>query len=186
MTVQISGNTVNCPVCGNPQAQISDGVYRATKDAIEVLSGPDSTRAMVEAFKALAERLKSGEISQPEAVKEAETISPRYAALLDTFIRIGLPSLAVLVAIIGLYLQYHGGKSSSDDAKKMLDAITRQTFVMEGIANKQRVEQKGHIPASKKAKPREQAKRVEKVKPSEQAKQKAPALKPPSERRAGQ
>jgi hypothetical protein len=87
----LTGNVTNCPVCGFGQARISDGVYKATQDAVELLSGPESTRVMLEALKAVAERLKAGEISQDEAIKEAREISPRYAALIEKITLLGIP-----------------------------------------------------------------------------------------------
>ena len=38
---------------------------------------------MLEALKAVAERLKAGEISKDQAVKEARAISARYATLIN-------------------------------------------------------------------------------------------------------
>jgi hypothetical protein len=80
-TLNLSNIGTNCPVCGFGAARVSNGVYKATQEAVELLSGPDSTRAMLEALKAVAERLKAGEISKDEAIKQAGEISPRYATL---------------------------------------------------------------------------------------------------------
>ena len=129
-TLSISDSATNCPVCGFQYAKISDGVYRATKDAFELISGPDSTREILEILRILAERLSSGEIDSAQAIKQARDISPKYAALFEVFTNLGLPALALLIALITAYLQYEGNKSSSEDAKKIFDAITEQTFTI--------------------------------------------------------
>jgi hypothetical protein len=72
-------------------------------------------------------------------------------ALLDTLSRFGLPAVVLLVSIIPLYLQYEGNRSSSEDAKKLLEAITEQTFVVRGIANKQLLERERAVSGGKKA-----------------------------------
>jgi hypothetical protein len=105
----------------------------ATKDTIEVLYGPDSTRAMAAALKAIAERVRTGELSREEAVRQAADISPKYAALLDTCIKIGIPAVALLVSIIALYLQYEGNRSSSLEANKLLDEVTKQTHLLKDM-----------------------------------------------------
>lgn len=140
VSIGLESNTTNCPVCGFGAARVADGIYRSTEDAIEVLSGPDSTRAMAEALKLVVERLKAGEISKEQALREAETISPRYAALVDRFSRHGFAALGLFVALLTLYLQYESGRSSSKDAQRLLDAITQQTFVIQRAVEEQRIE----------------------------------------------
>lgn len=149
-TITFNDCKTNCPVCGNTEAKVSNGVYETAFDAVRLVTGPDSTRLMLEALKAVAERLRAGEISKEQALKEADVISPKYAALLDLFLKNGLPTLALLVAIITLYLQYDSGQSSENDAQKLLEAVTEQTFVMKDIANEQRIERERQTPSSTK------------------------------------
>ena len=153
--MELEGNLVNCPVCGFDDARVSDGVYRATETAIEVLSGPQSTYAMAAALKALAERLRSGKISKTEAIKEAEFISPKYGAILAAFSSIpGLTALSVLIMLISLYLQWESSDSSSKDNQKLLDAVIQQTFTIKEIANEQRIDRESRAQSSEKAKPK--------------------------------
>jgi hypothetical protein len=141
----------NCPVCGFEEAAISNGVYGVIDTAVEVLHGSGQTRAMAEALKLLAEQIIAGQISNNDAVKKAEEISPRYASLLDSFSKFGLSGLALLVAIITMYLQFEGNRSSSEDEKKIVNAIVEQTFVLKDINDKQRIDTKGAAPPDKKS-----------------------------------
>jgi len=151
-TLSLTDNETNCPVCGFGGARVNDGVYRATKNAIELLSGPDITRIMMEALKALLERLAAGEITNDTALEEAAKLSPKYAALLDAFTRLGIPSIGLLITIITLILQYEGNKSSSEDMKHILEAITGQTIVLEDVMHEPRIDDKRSGPSSKEAK----------------------------------
>jgi hypothetical protein len=134
ITVRNSGT--NCPRCGG-YAELASGVFNATQDAIEVLSGPDSTRAIVEAFKGITERLKQGEISKDQAIKEAEEISPKYATVLAAFTGGGATALNMLISLLTIWLMIHlqeqGDKSSTEQAEKLLNAVTQQTYVLEEI-----------------------------------------------------
>ncbi len=151
-TVGLTTISTNCPVCGFGDARVNDGVYRTTKNAIEILSGPDSTRIMMEALKALLEQLAAGEITKDTALEEAAELSPKYAALLDTFTNLGIPSLALLISIIALIIQYEGNKSSSEDMKHILDAINEQTIVLKDVMHEQRIDNKRSGPPDKKTK----------------------------------
>jgi hypothetical protein len=72
---------------------------------------------MMEALNALLKRLAAGEITRDTALEEAAALSPKYAALLDTFTKLGFSSITILIAIIAAYLQYEGNKSSSEAMK---------------------------------------------------------------------
>ena len=148
VSVALSNIGTNCPVCGFKDARVSDGVYKATKDAIEILSGPDSTRAMAEALKLVVERFASGELSREQAVQQASDLSPKYGTLLNGLSSLGIPALMLLIAIIALYLQYEGNKSSSEDAHKILDAITEQSFLIQD-KDKRGVDAERRTPSSK-------------------------------------
>jgi hypothetical protein len=151
-TVSITNYVTTCPVCGFGGARVNDGVYWATKNAIEVLSEPDTTKIMMEALKALLERFASGEITKDTALEDAAELSPKYAILLDTFANLGVPYIGLLIAIIAAFLQYEGIISSSDDMKHILDAITEQTIVLKDVMHEQRIEDKRGGPSGKKAK----------------------------------
>jgi hypothetical protein len=150
-TVGISDVGTNCPVCGFQHAKISDGVYRATQDAIHLISGPESTREILEFLKRLAEGVSSGEIDRERAAKQAQALPPKYAALFNAFVTIGMPALALLVQIISVYLQIDSNRSSGEDAKKLLDAVTEQTFTLKQI-QKRGVGPESGAPPNEKAK----------------------------------
>jgi hypothetical protein len=118
---------------------MSEGFYLAINDTVELLAGPDSSRGMVEALKAITERLKAGTISKDQALEDATNISERHADILRTFLPLGIAGLTVLLTIIQIYLAIQGASSSSVDAQKLLDAVNQQTIVVKEIANQQRV-----------------------------------------------
>jgi hypothetical protein len=140
-TAQFIGSRTRCPNCGSRQARINDGLYKATRGTAELLSGPESTRATIEAFNALMQRLRDGEISNEEALKEAAEIAPKYALLLKEWLPLGLATIGLLVALLQAYLQYEGNKSSSEDSKKIWNAINELTFVMKNKQYEPYVEQ---------------------------------------------
>jgi hypothetical protein len=148
-TVEIEGDFhVVCPGCGSNKAKIARGIYTVEKEALQILSAPDSTRDMAEALKLVAERLREGKITEEQATKEAEAISPRAAQLLKLFLRLTESQrVSLLVAILTVYLTMSGQQSSdegqqkllegqqeqTETQKKMLDAFTEQTIVLKGI-----------------------------------------------------
>jgi hypothetical protein len=150
VAIGIKNIETNCPICG-ATAPVSEGIFKSTKDTIELISGPDSTRAMLESLKLLAEKLSAGQIDRAEAIKQAAELSPTYAAAFEIFIKLGLPALALLITIIGTYLQFAGNKSSSEDAKKLLNAITEQTFAIKEIGNEHGVISHSKYPSGKKS-----------------------------------
>jgi hypothetical protein len=116
----------NCPVCGYKSAQVSDAIYSANSSAFTVLSAPESSRAVIEAFKAIVEQAAHGRLSATEATQKAAQLSPKYASALEKFLILGAPGLMLLLQLIQIYLQYVGNK----DSEKFLQAITEQTFVL--------------------------------------------------------
>jgi hypothetical protein len=151
-TIGIGNVATNCPVCGSKHARVSEGVYQANSTAIQVLSAPESTYAIIEALKVLAEQAAKGQISKEEAIQKAGDLSPKYAALMEAFTRLGLPGLALLVTIITVYLQYEGNKSSADDLHNILNAVTEQTLVLKEHHYEQKIQKKSTAPATHKAK----------------------------------
>jgi hypothetical protein len=107
---------------------------------------------MMEALKALLERLAANEITKVTALEAAAELSPKYAALLDAFTKLGLPSIGLLIAILAVYLQYEGNISSSEDMKHILDAVTEQTIVLKDVMHDQRIDDKRSGPPGKEAK----------------------------------
>ena len=137
-TVQLSmwNNTVNCPVCGNPKAVISEGIFNVTNETIEIVSAPEITRAMLAALKKISEQAATAEISEEQALKQARAISPRYAGVLEKAFKFGLPTVALLATIINGYITYEGQKASAISSEKLLSAVTEQTYEIKNIKNK--------------------------------------------------
>lgn len=130
VTVTLKGNKTKCPNCGYDQAEISDAVYSANSSVVTVLSAPESSRAVIEAFMAIVEDAAKGHISSEEAKQKAENLSPQYASTLERYYTLGVPGLALLISILQLYLQYFGNQPSSKDFERLSNAITEQTFVL--------------------------------------------------------
>lgn len=150
VTVDLKNNKTNCPICGYAHAKITDAVYSANSTAISVLSAPESSRPIIEAFKELVEKAATGKISSAEAVTQAEKISPKYASVVENFAKLGLPGLMLLAAVITAYLQYDGNVSSSKSADAILNAITQQTLVLKNQHYIPSVESQGaHKPNAK-------------------------------------
>jgi len=83
---------------------------------------------MLEALKAVAERVKSGEISEEQGIKEVESISPKYAELIQKLNVLGPAGWMLLFTIVQTIL---AGLQTlkSDDAQKIVDAITQQLLL---------------------------------------------------------
>jgi hypothetical protein len=142
-TFEFQGSKTTCPVCRYGNAVISDGVYQANSSAVSVLSAPQSTKDLIKALREIVEQAASGNLSQAEAIQKAADISPQYGSVVETFTRLGIPGLALLATLIGLYLQYSSSQSSSEDVKKVLDSINAQTLVLKDIHYEQRVQHQG-------------------------------------------
>jgi hypothetical protein len=127
------GTTTSCPKCGKRNARISEGLYSANSSAIEIISAPQSTHAALEALKAIAEQAAAGKISKTDAIERAKELDPRYGPLLERYFNLGMPTLAVLVTLLGIGINHHDSVSSADDMKKLLNAAIEQTFVLKDI-----------------------------------------------------
>ena len=147
----VHSNLSTCPTCEAP-ASVASRLLGATTDAIGVISGPDSTPAMIEAFQAVTEKLRTGEITTQKAIKQAEVIEPRYGEIIDAFASQGLNALPMLGGMLSLYLRWEGNKSSSEFQEELLEAVTKQTFVPKHISENGRIQNKSPAPAKEKTK----------------------------------
>jgi hypothetical protein len=132
-----------CPKCKSPRARVSEGLFSANSTAIEIISAPESTHAALAALKAIAEQAAAGKISK------TEELDPRYGSLLERYFNLDMPTLAVLISLLGIYINHHDSVSSSDDMKGLLNAATEQTYILkqgfDRIAPaRQQVEKKRH------------------------------------------
>jgi hypothetical protein len=132
------GNASQCPVCGS-RATVVDGTFSVRDNILEIISAPASSRDMLRAFLSIAEKAKEGVISKEDAISEAGHINPQYAGILQAAFSHGMPILILLITILQTTLQYEGNVSSSQDMKKLLDAVTAETMVLQDNPNKQSV-----------------------------------------------
>lgn len=147
----VHSNLSNCPTCEAP-ASAAIGLFGATTDAIAVISRPDSTREMIEAFQAVTEKLRTGEITEQEAINQADAIGPRYAEIIDAFASQGPSALSLLAAMLSLYLQRDGNKSSSEFEEELIEAVTKQIFVPKDISDNESFRNESAVPAKEKVK----------------------------------
>jgi hypothetical protein len=137
---------MQCPVCGNPNARVSEGLFTTANNAIRMLSGPDFSRQNLKIFQGITKQFTDGSISKDEAQRQARSISPQLESLFNKFSTFGIPALTLLVAIIALYLQYEGNKSSSEDSKRLLDTLLTHPYSVQEFQDKNRIDQKGQSP----------------------------------------
>jgi hypothetical protein len=138
-----AGLGTNCPVCGSRKAQINEGLYTSANDTLTLISGPDFSRKTLELFQGITKQFTEGIISKEEAQRQARDISPQLEILFNRFFTFGIPALTLLVALISLYLQYEGNVSSSEDSKKILDALLSHPYSVQEFQDETRINEKG-------------------------------------------
>jgi VIT1/CCC1 family predicted Fe2+/Mn2+ transporter len=97
---------------------------------------------MLAAFAEIARRAADDEISEQQAVEQANSISPKLGKLLGASYANGIATLGLLGSLVGLYLTYSNNKSSEVANETLLNAITEQTFVLKQIKESLSVPQK--------------------------------------------
>jgi hypothetical protein len=141
---------MTCPVCGNPNAVVSEGLYTTANNAVRMLSGPDFSRQTLKIFQEITKQFTDGSISKDEAQRQARSISPQLESLFNKFSTFGMPALMLLIALISLYLQYEGNNSSSEDSKRLLDAVLSHPYSVQELQDKNRIDQKAQSPPESK------------------------------------
>jgi hypothetical protein len=127
--LKLEGNTDRCPVC-HRAASVIDGTFDVKDAIIQVISAPETTKAILAAFLNVAQQAVSGEISEKEAVEKAAAIGPQFKYLM--MLAAGsIPILALLAALLQTYLQYDSNRTSPEDFRKVVDAINAQTEVLQ-------------------------------------------------------
>lgn len=104
-TVTVTGSTMTCPHCGRP-ARLADGVFREERGELVLLSGPPLTADILLALRDIAQRAQRGEITPKTAVQESVNLDPVIGKLMSQFLSLGIPALAALITLIGVYLQH--------------------------------------------------------------------------------
>lgn len=162
--VTLVDNKITCPRCGFPASMV-DGTFNAVGDTLELISGPPLTLEILDKLRDISERVRSRQVAPEDAIQEAKAIHPEIGSLFERFIALGLPALAVLISLIGIYLQYvsvemqregleiqkQDSKVSADFYRDALLALKDQTRLLEQSArptqDQQRVNSKRGRPA---------------------------------------
>jgi predicted RNA-binding Zn-ribbon protein involved in translation (DUF1610 family) len=136
--IRLIGNRMTCPNCGH-LARIVDGTFSETGNGLELVDGPELTRLILDHFRNIATRAQTKEITPQEAILEATQLNPKLGRLMELFIQIGLPALAVLISLVGLYLQYEGGVSTDEFEARAIQLLERQVQISQTLADSKRV-----------------------------------------------
>lgn len=131
VNVNMSGARTPCPSCGN-LANLADGKFVYGANAVELLSGPAITVEIVERFRDIAQRAHQGEITRTQAIKEAGALEPNLAILIGNY---AFGGLALLLAIIQLWLQVQGDRSAQETGEAMLAIMEQQAATIERMAD---------------------------------------------------
>ncbi|MER8753533.1 hypothetical protein NKH57_30790 [Mesorhizobium sp. M1050] len=156
--ITMIGNVINCPnpKCGKT-ARLADGEFNINANEASLISGPPLTRTILNQLQNISNRAKAHEITPEEAVEQVAQIAPELGRVMERAITLGLPILSFLVALIALYLQYEGNRSSDEFETAALSLMARQTQAVEVLATSKkdepnnRVDDKGSNPAKAKA-----------------------------------
>src|SRR5262249_43210608 len=147
--LELSGNTEPCPVCGYSDAVIAEGIFRTEQDTIEVLSADETNRAMLKAFLRIARQAADGTLSEKDAIKQAEAVSPKFGKIFENAFKYGLPALMAVVGIASLVLVFYGQFRSAKSANDLLQAVIENTYVLKEIKD-QKVQGQSANPAETK------------------------------------
>ncbi|RUU85558.1 hypothetical protein EOB59_31730 [Mesorhizobium sp. M7A.F.Ca.MR.176.00.0.0] len=158
-TIEISHCVVDCPhpKCGR-ECEILPGEYTAKEDGKpwEYKVGSSISPEALNALRGIVERIQRNELTPEEAVEQVAQVAPKLGRLMERSITMGLPVLSFLVALIALYLQYEGNRSSDEFETAALDLMARQTKAVEVLVTsknderKNRVDDKGRSPTKAK------------------------------------
>ena len=114
--VNFFDNVIHCPNC-NKKAYISDGLYNATKDSIEILKGPDVSFQRLKTLKRFVSGIQKKQLSNDEIKSEIKKEIPELSSILDV-----LPKtkkelytfLGILLALIGHLITYFSTDKTPD------------------------------------------------------------------------
>lgn len=91
-----------CPRCG-ADAELAEGVFDLTGDALQIISAPDFTHVMHAALQAIIADVERGAIKPEEAIAKAGLISPALAATLKKGAVMGAAVLTLLIAAMSCH-----------------------------------------------------------------------------------
>lgn len=99
--VTFSNVGTNCPKCGGT-ANILDGTFEKTRDALRLLSGPQFTKDVLRAFGSLIEQATRKEITTEELQKQATEADAALGAVVAEALhsKFGLAALVILLLFL--------------------------------------------------------------------------------------
>lgn len=130
--IDMGGSTTTCPRCGG-RAKLVDGSFVEKGKGLEIVAAPPETHAVFEALFGVAEKVKSGEITDNQAVKEVEGINPELAKTFNLFVSLGIPLIGIFVAVIGFYMQAEGNASTAEFQKQSLELMNEQVELLKQL-----------------------------------------------------
>lgn len=95
------GNKEECIVCGNENAELSEGVFNLSKATAEILRGPDITYEMLQRLSKLGENAIAGKLKPDELIKAATEIHPNLGALVKHWLSTTGYSIMLFFAVVG-------------------------------------------------------------------------------------
>ncbi|RVL87590.1 hypothetical protein CN140_01265 [Sinorhizobium meliloti] len=94
-------NADTCIDCGYEKAQLSEGLFNLTREAIEILRGPDITHEMVKRLAALGDGVLSGKLRPEEAIAAASAIHPKLGAVAKAIFNAGVGAYLLYASLVG-------------------------------------------------------------------------------------
>lgn len=153
-TAVIKSSRTNCPQCGT-MSEILPGRYEMDGDRMNVDFDSSISPAALSALRDLIKKLQRSEITPQEAVLQASGISPSLGRLVEQFLTMGLPTLALLISLISLHLQREDSKGSDEFYRQAIELLERQVettgSISKQIERSNSVKPKGERPAKAKA-----------------------------------
>lgn len=131
--ITVTGVEISCPECGEP-ASLASGTFSAIGNTLELVSGPPLTYEILSRLREIAERAQSHQVTPAEAVQEAKELDPVLGSIFENFVKVGIPALAVLITIIGVYLQQLSLKAQNESlAIQKRDSETAEAFYRDAL-----------------------------------------------------
>src|SRR5712672_2855391 len=93
----LRGNQETCTVCGK-MADIIDGTFDVANDALSMISGPKSSKVLLESLSRLIERAQRKEIDSEELEKQVGELDPELGKVIAKVK--GTPAMVVLLVIL--------------------------------------------------------------------------------------
>lgn len=127
----------HCPLCGSLAIGIEGRFNFPGLDTIEVISATPDTIDLLQELQRIAEKARSGQITEAEALQQTSSVAPAFGRYLHFLASIGVPVLAVLIPLVALYLQFAESQSSDKFQDEALKMMRKQTELMELLQHRE-------------------------------------------------